>query len=110
MLRVWDSKCALTGCGIEAVLIASHAKQWAKATNEERLDEYNGLLLVATVDRLYDAGLISFDDDGLILLGEGLNDEELPTLGLSKESKLRKVTNRHKPYLYAHRLQHGFET
>lgn len=109
MLRLWEGQCALTSCGIETVLVASHAKPWAQASNEERLDEYNGLLLAASVDRLFDSGLISFTDDGSILISPSLQAQDMSTLGLNATVALRRVADRHKPYLQAHRQAHGFE-
>jgi hypothetical protein len=109
MLELWGGRCAVTGCRIREVLVASHAKPWAESSNEERLDEYNGLLLAAHVDRLFDAGLISFADDGAMLVGPELPEEALRTLGLAAASRLRLVHDRHKPYLAAHRAKHGFD-
>ena len=44
---------------------ASHAKPWAECANDaERLDVFNGFLLVANLNALFDRFLISFDDTG----------------------------------------------
>lgn len=108
MLQLWGARCAVTGCTIKTVLIASHAKAWADASNQERLDEYNGLLLSASVDRLFDSGLIAFSDDGTLMVSPLISVQELNVLGLSGESRLRSIKNQHKPYLKAHRQQNGF--
>lgn len=108
MLSVWGSRCAVTGCSVEAALVASHAKAWKNSTNDERLDEYNGLLLTGSLDRLFDAGLIAFANDGTLLCASGLGEEDLSTLGLNSGSRLRFVRPRHLPYLSAHRAEHGF--
>lgn len=111
MMKIWDSRCALTGLAVVYALIASHAKAWAKSSNEERLDPFNGLLLAASIDRLFDCGLISFANDGTLLLGEQIKDHDLPLLGISKRTKGLRATldDRHLPYLQAHRVEHGFE-
>ena len=109
MLRLWDGRCALTGCAIERVLVASHAKPWLDSSNEERLDEYNGLLLAASIGRLFDAGLVAFSDEGKLLADEQLGPADLTLLGISKASRLRFVRSQHRPYLRAHRILHGFE-
>jgi hypothetical protein len=109
MLQVWDGRCALTGIDVPEVLVASHAKSWADSSNEERLDEYNGLLLAGTMDRLFDAGLISFADDGRLLIGTGLNDSQLRSMGCPESMRLRTIDERHRPYLKDHRLRHGYE-
>jgi hypothetical protein len=108
MLRLWGGKCAVTGCSVEQVLVASHAKPWASCSNQERLDVYNGLLLAASVDRLFDIGLISFDEEGKLLVSDRLRDDDLWRVGLNRESKLAFVGERHKGYLRAHREQSGF--
>lgn len=108
LMGVWDGKCAVTGCDIQPVLVASHAKPWALSTHEERLDEYNGLLLSAVFDKLFDAGLISFSDNGEILLAPLLSESSLTLLGVDSGCRLRVVAERHKPYLRAHREFYGF--
>lgn len=109
VMHLWQARCAVSGCSVSAVLIASHAKPWASSTDEERLDPYNGLLLAASVDRLFDQGLISFNDDGRLLC-EDLEETELHALGLSRASKLRFIAPRHLPFLAAHRAAHGFKS
>jgi hypothetical protein len=110
MLRIWGRRCALTGCDIECVLVASHAKPWRDSSNEERLDPYNGLLLSASVDRLFDQGLIAFDEQGRMLCSTALGCSDLASLGLKPAARLRQIHDRHKPYLQAHRIRHGFES
>jgi hypothetical protein len=108
MMHVWDGRCAVTGLGITEALTASHAKAWKLCDNRERLDEFNGLLLAATVDRLFDTGLISFSDDGAMLVKVGVSEEQLGLVGLSLGSRLRHVPNRAVPYLAEHRQRFGF--
>jgi hypothetical protein len=108
MLRVWGGQCAVSSSSISPVLVASHAKSWTSSSNQERLDEYNGLILAASIDKLFDSGLISFSDDGLLLRKE-LPLAELSAIGLSDGSGLRFVHERHRPYLAAHRQHHRFE-
>lgn len=110
MLKLWGGKCAVTGCSVEQVLVASHAKSWAESSNDERLDEFNGLLLAASVDRLFDAGLISFDARGSLLVSDRLSDDDLERVGLSRESKLAFIFEKHKLYLHAHRKHNGFRS
>ena len=108
LLQLWDGKCALTGCDLKDVLIASHAKPWADSSNKERLDEYNGLLLAAHADKMFDSGLISFADDGALLVRADVRDEALATLGIRRTMSLNFVSKRHLPYLEAHRVKYGF--
>lgn len=110
MLKVWGGRCAVTGLGIEEALTASHALAWKDSQNSERLDEYNGLLLSATIDKLFDRGLISFTSTGALLVRSGLSLEDLAASGLTATSKLRFVPARCAPYLETHRMRFGFET
>jgi HNH endonuclease len=109
MSRVWGGRCAVTECRVGNVLIASHAKPWSESTTIERLDEYNGLLLAAHLDRLFDSGLIAFGDAGQMLFSRNLTKSDRVCLGIDGKARLRFVHERHAAYLQAHRLAHGFE-
>jgi HNH endonuclease len=102
LLKLWKS-CAICGCKIEAVLRASHIKPWSISTAEERLDPFNGLLLIANLDALFDAGLIGFDEEGGILISSTINPAEHENLGINPSMRLRKINAAHKPYLQYHR-------
>lgn len=104
LLALWQGRCALTGLDIEPALVASHAKPWRHCdSNAERLDPYNGLLLAASVDRLFDGGLVGFDDEGRLLVKASVSDQQLQTLGVTRGARLRDLDSRHIPYLQAHR-------
>lgn len=68
MLIQRECKCALCGVTDKRMLIASHIKPWKFATNEERLDVHNGLLLCPNHDNLFDKRLISFNKNGEIAI------------------------------------------
>jgi hypothetical protein len=76
--RRWGGLCAVTSCGISAMLRASHVKPWSKCSNSDRLNPANGILLAAHVDALFDYGLISFADDGTMLVSVEIADELKP--------------------------------
>lgn len=57
LIKRWGG-CAVTGCGMTELCIASHLKPWSR---RERLTVANGLLLTPTLDKLLDQGLITFD-------------------------------------------------
>ncbi len=104
MLDYWGGACAVTGVAIPAVLRASHAKPWAEcATDAERLDVFNGFLLSANLDALFDRFLISFDEQGLLVTAPALVGTDLQPLGISPGMKLRWVNALHQPYLTLHR-------
>lgn len=69
-----EKGCRVTGTDDAKFLIASHIKPWAKSTNKERLDGSNGLMLAPHIDRLFDRGYISFEDDGGLILSKKLPD------------------------------------
>jgi len=108
LLKLWDSSCAITGCAIDEVLIASHIKKWSESSNQERLDKFNGLLLSASIDRLFDRGLISFSDDGFLLCKPQVTIKALSQLGISKKSKLNFLHKKTQLYLAFHRKYFGF--
>lgn len=61
--KYWGEKCAITGCELVKTLKASHIKPWRCSNNIERLDVYNGLLLIPNLDSAFDYGYISFDNN-----------------------------------------------
>ena len=84
-------------------------KSWAASSNDERLDVFNGLPLVAPLDRLFDRGLIGFADDGAVVKSESVAWAELEVLGLTPTARLRAVWAKHLPYLHHHRTHHGLQ-
>ena len=103
LLRYWGGECALTRIGIEQLLVASHAKPWKDCESaEERLNVFNGFLLEARYDRLFDQGFISFTDDGELMISRKLDESTVNVLGLSRDLKLRWVRDEHLPFLHWH--------
>jgi hypothetical protein len=106
MLNYWGGACAVTGLTLAPALRASHAKPWVDcSTDAERLDVFNGLLLSANLDALFDKFLISFADDGTLLVGPHLTVADRQLLGLESGLKLRWTAPGHRPYLAFHRSQ-----
>jgi HNH endonuclease len=100
----WNG-CAVSKCTFPDALRASHIKPWKKCTGRnERLDPNNGLLLIATLDSLFDRGFISFKDDGTILISPRLSEEDRVLLGLNKQLSLSKpLLPKQCNYLRGHR-------
>ncbi|RUQ39562.1 MAG: HNH endonuclease [Candidatus Competibacteraceae bacterium] len=106
MLDYWGGACAVTGVAIPEVLRASHAKPWAEcATDAERLDVFNGFLLSANLDALFDRFLISFDEQGVLIIAPTLAGLDLLPLGIAPGMKLRWINTLHQPYLAQHRAR-----
>ena len=82
------------------MLVASHIKPWRDANDPERLDKYNGLLLIANLDKAFKSGFISFDDNGKVLISKYL--ERPDVLGLNEDMSFNVMTE-HKKYLGYHR-------
>ncbi|MFN4351659.1 MAG: HNH endonuclease [Hylemonella sp.] len=104
----WGGACAVTGVAHDRVLRASHVKPWKDASDRERLDANNGLLLCANLDALFDAGLISFADDGTMVISSELDADERGRLGLPGNLRLRPNTEL-SAYL-AHHRENVFRT
>jgi predicted restriction endonuclease len=99
LISYWQG-CAITKYQNHSFLIASHIKPWAKSNNKERLDPFNGLLLLANIDKAFDLGYISFDDRGQILISKQL--DEYKALGINDQMKVL-LTKQHQDYLAFHR-------
>ncbi|QGZ31151.1 HNH endonuclease [Stutzerimonas stutzeri] len=107
LMKFWGDACALSGVNEPRLLVASHIVPWCQSEADVKLDPFNGLLLAPHYDRLFDQGMISFKDDGSILLSSTA--ENLPPeFGLSTTMKLRKLDPKHLPYLAAHRETFGY--
>jgi hypothetical protein len=102
LIRLWQG-CAVTGCRAIEVLLASHIKPWKKCSSrDERLNVFNGLLLMPNLDALFDKALISFDHKGQILISKLLPKEHWESLKVSKQMKFS-IKPQHQPYLSYHR-------
>ena len=106
MLDYWGGACAVTGLALPQALRASHAKPWAEcASDAERLDVFNGLLLSPTLDALFDGGWITFSAAGSILISTALSSTALAVLGFPTDGQIRGLQSRHQQYLEFHRQQ-----
>jgi hypothetical protein len=84
----YEKRCRVTGVEDPEFLVASHIKPWRSATNEERLDGENGLLLTPNIDRLFDRGFISFSDGGDLMIAPSSSRDCLRKLGLPVDGPL----------------------
>ena len=72
-----NPECRVTHVADKRLLRASHIKAWRDCDNRERLDGANGLMLAPHVDALFDLALMSFQDDGVMLIRRDLSMEVL---------------------------------
>jgi hypothetical protein len=108
LLDLWEGRCAVTGLAVPALLRASHAKPWAAcATDAERLDVHNGLLLAPHLDAAFDQGFLTVEDDGAVVVSPALDDHARALLGLDRPWRVRGLTDAHRTYLSWHRT-HAF--
>jgi len=63
-------------------LKASHIKPWGDATDAERLDGANGLLLSPHIDHLFDQGYISFSSTQQLLIVPEVREKLLDAWGI----------------------------
>lgn len=103
VLNIWNGSCCVTGSICSPAIRASHIKPWRLASDTERLDPRNGLPLVATLDALFDCGLISFGGSGELLISPSLNVGERRMLGLDFSGLVKTPDDATRDYLSFHR-------
>lgn len=81
-------------------LVASHIKPWSKSNPRERLDPFNGLLLLPNLDKVFDLGYITFEKSGAIRVSEAV--EEPSLLGIRQGLKVD-LKEDHQEYMAYHR-------
>ncbi|WP_425319805.1 HNH endonuclease [Fibrobacter intestinalis] len=101
-MEYWKG-CSVTECQNYSLLMASHIMPWRKANNLQRLDIYNGLLLIPNMDKLFDRGYISFSKTGKIIFSEFLSNEDKRIFNLTSSLRLVHLEEGHLPYLQYHR-------
>jgi predicted restriction endonuclease len=104
LIRYWRG-CAVTGYSAKQFLVASHIKPWRDSSNEERLNKYNGILLLPNLDKAFDLGYISFEHKGLIKISEFIESPQM--LGIRPELHIALATE-HEDFMAYHR-EHVFE-
>ena len=102
LIGLAGGRCSVTNCSESSLLIASHIKPWSQASNRERLDEYNGLLLIPNFDALFDKGYITFSSEGNIIVSNYLPEEEKAIFRISEDMKIELHENSQK-YMEFHR-------
>lgn len=101
LIEYWRGRCPLTGISDTALLRASHIVPWKDcATDAERLDVHNGLLLSALWDAAFDRGLVTFDDNGHPVFSPGLSENARAELRWQNSVTL---TDKHRARLVLHR-------
>jgi hypothetical protein len=102
IIHRWEYKCAVTNFNKLDVLIASHIVPWSKATDHERLDVNNGLLLSPTYDALFDKHLITFDNKGKIQLSDKIENSAYQKIGVTGKEQITDLSMYNVQYLNRH--------
>ena len=102
IIHRWEYKCAVTNFNKLDILIASHIVPWSKATDHERLDVNNGLLLSPTYDALFDKHLISFENNGKIILSNKIEFSAYQKIGITGKEKIEGLSEYNHHYLQKH--------
>ena len=102
IIHRWEYKCAVTNFNKLDILIASHIIPWSKATDQERLDVNNGLLLSPTYDALFDKHLITFDSKGKIQLSDQIELSAYQKIGITGKEQINDLSMYNVQYLERH--------
>lgn len=98
-----DPLCRVTGISDQRLLIASHIKPWRDANNAERINGYNGMMLSPHVDALFDEHLISFEDDGKMLVHISLPRDVLERWSIDPSKRVGAFRPEQSAFLEHHR-------
>jgi hypothetical protein len=106
LMDYWNGRCPISGVTHPRLLRASHIIPWADCESDaDRLDVHNGLLLAAHLDAAFDAHLLSFDNDGSVVLSPALSAVDRTALGIPPGFQLSPLTAQHKCRLNQHIAQ-----
>ena len=108
VLKLWGGACAVTGSTTLEAIRASHIRPWRDCGDDEtKLNPHNGLPMVATLDCLFDRGLISFSDVGEMLVSKRLTGHASSLLGVPAKLR-RKPNGEQRKFLKLHRKKYGY--
>lgn len=107
----WSGCCAVHGVMPPSLLVASHITPWVQSGPDEKVSRDNGLSLSVPLDSLFDRGLISFADDGQMLISDLVTEAIKVAFGIGVSSlrihSPEKITEKMKEHLACHRRRHG---
>jgi putative restriction endonuclease len=101
LFEYWKG-CAVTGIKNEAFLVASHIIPWNKCSDSDKLNKFNGLLLLAPLDFLFDNYHLTFDEHGNGILSSA-GKKLAKSFGITSNIKLMKFEKKFIPFLKEHR-------
>jgi len=98
-----EEYCRVTGVREPRHLKASHIKPWRDATDTERLDGSNGLLLSPHIDHLFDEGYLSFSNSRGLLIVPEVREKLLDAWGIDESVNVGEFSRAQSAYLDYHR-------
>ena len=105
IIHRWEYKCAVTGFDKLNVLIASHIVPWADSTDNESMDVHNGILLSPTYDALFDKHLVTFENNGKIILSTAVETQAFHKIGVTGQERIQSLSAANHDYLEKHRIR-----
>jgi predicted restriction endonuclease len=98
-----ETECRVTHVSDPKHLKASHIKPWRTASDAERLNGRNGLLLSPHVDHLFDQGYISFSNTEQLLVVPEARLNVLDKWGIDAGTKVGTFDREQQAFLEYHR-------
>lgn len=99
-----EESCRVTRVNEPRHLKASHIKPWRDATDGERLDGANGLLLAPHIDHLFDQGYITFSSSQELVIVPEVRDKLLDAWGIDAGVRIGDFSREQSAYLDYHRI------
>jgi putative restriction endonuclease len=99
-----EDACRVTRVSEPRHLKASHIKPWRDATDAERLDGANGLLLSPHIDHLFDEGYITFSQSQELVIVPEVKEKLLDAWGIDGGVRVGEFSREQNAYLDYHRV------
>jgi putative restriction endonuclease len=99
-----EEYCRVTRVSEPRHLKAGHIKPWRDATDAERLDGANGLLLSPHIDHLFDEGYITFSTSQTLVVVPEVRDKLLDAWGIDAGVRVGEFSREQSGYLDYHRV------
>jgi hypothetical protein len=100
-----ENFCRVTRVSEPRHLKASHIKPWRDATDAERLDGANGLLLSPHIDHLFDDGYITFSASQELVIVPEVRDKLLDAWGIDAGVRVGELSREQNSFLDYHRAK-----
>jgi hypothetical protein len=98
-----EPHCRVTGITNPRYLRASHIKPWRVSDDAEKIDGDNGLMLAPHIDHLFDQGLISFENNGTLIISKKADISVLEAWGVPMQLNVGPFGPHQCAYLEYHR-------